>query len=64
MPDTVLPAEPFGVIVTGMDTVCPGLTTYGLMTVAGLRLCSHRSPVGEVTSGSKARVVALSDVVV
>src|SRR5579875_1392811 len=49
-------------MVTGMDTVCPGSTTYGLMATEGLTLSCHRSPVGELTAGSKARVVAVIEV--
>ena len=63
MPVTVLPAVPLGVIVTGMEMLWPGLTTYGVNVGAALVLPSHRSPVGELTVGSNPAVVAVIDTV-
>jgi len=45
-------------IVTGIVTLWPGWTTYGAKVADRLVLPSHRSPVGAVTAGSKAAVVA------
>src|ERR1700689_4348648 len=61
VPVTVVPLAPLGVNVTGMETLWPGLTTYGVNVAAALVLPSHRSPVGELTAGSKPAVVAVID---
>src|SRR5580704_17027 len=56
-----VPGRPAGVMVTGMVTDWPGSTTNGVTFAAGLRLVSHKSPVGELTDGSNAAVSAVMD---
>src|ERR1700722_20294983 len=61
VPLTVLPAVPDGVIVTGMVTLWPGSTTYGVKPAVALMADDHRSPVGAETPPSKAAVTADMD---
>src|ERR1700733_14069716 len=60
-----LPLGPLGVIVTVIVPVCPGPITTGERPVSsdGFTLACHRSPVDELTLGSKAFAVAVIAVV-
>ena len=58
-PLTTVPDAPDGVIVTKVTPASPGLIPIGVNAASGFVDSDHRSPVGEVTAGSKAFVVAV-----
>jgi hypothetical protein len=57
-PDTVVPAVAVGATMTGMVALRPGGTITGVTEIGPPRDACHRSPVMEVTAGSKASLVA------